>query len=357
MDPRSDPRWDEFVAAHPDGLVYQHSAWLRCLEAEYGRPCVGLCCEGATGELTGIMPVVATRGVPLLRGSSLLGPRISSLPRTPLAGPLARDREATAALVGTAIDMARDANARLQVKRAGADLDGVHPDLHGAAWRASYVVPLPDDPEKVRFGNSRNHSRIKWAVNKAHGEGVGVRQADSLADVEAWYGLYLETMRDVLVPPRRLSLFRAMWRELGSRGLMTLYLAERQGAVIGGSIVVGLGRTAFYAFNGRRGSALPLRPNEVIQWEAIHDACRRGYERYDLGEVTGGNVGLADFKRKWGGEEVRLHRYYDHPVEPEPEHEEAGESGSAVRRAGERIWTRSPLALTRMAGSLAYRWL
>ena len=60
--------------------------------------------------------------------------------------------------------------------------------------------------------------------------------------------------------------------------------------MIAGSIVLGVGRTAFYAFNGRLRSALPLRPNEVLQWDAIRDACRRGFERYDLGEVTGGDA-------------------------------------------------------------------
>jgi hypothetical protein len=360
VDPHSDPRWDEFVAAHPDGIVYQHSAWLRCLEAEYGRPSTGLCCEDAGGQVVGLMPVVATRGVPLLGRSALLGPRVSSLPRTPLAGPLALDRDGTAALVGAAIALARRrGRGQLQIKRAASDLDGIQADLVGAPWRTSYVVSLPDDPERLRFGNSRNHSRIKWAVNKARGEGVEVREASTLADVEAWYRLYLETMRDVLVPPRPLRLFACMWRELVPRGLMTLYLAERQEAggaqptLIGGSIVLGLGRTAFYAFNGRRSSALPLRPNEVIQWSAIHDACRRGFDRYDLGEVTGGNVGLADFKRKWGGDEVRLHRYYDHPVDPDAS---SGPSG-VVRRAGEKVWARAPLPLIRMAGDLAYRWL
>ena len=85
--------------------------------------------------------------------------------------------------------------------------------------------------------------------------------------------------------------------------------------MLAGSIVLGFGRTAFYAFNGRLRSALALRPNEVLQWEAIHDACRRGFERYDLGEVTGGNEGLAEFKRKWGADEVQMHRYYHPPPE------------------------------------------
>lgn len=356
IDPRSDPRWDEFVAEHPDGHVYQHSAWLRCLAAEYGSPLIGLCTEGPDGRLTGVLPLVATRGVPLLRRSAIVGARLSSLPRTPLAGPLALNRDATVALLEAAVARARESGARLQLKRAAPDLDGLVAGVGGAPWRASYVLALPDDPAALRFGNSRNHGRIKWAVNRASKEGVRVRAAGDIADVRAWYPLYLRTMREVVVPPRPLRLFEAMWRELAVRDMMRLYVAEQPGqGMLAGSIVVGLGRTAFYAFNGRLRSALPLRPNEVLQWEAIHDACRRGFERYDLGEVTEGDAGLAEFKRKWGADEVRLHRYY-HPA-PQREADGDEDEGGVVKRAATSVWPRLPLAATRYGGELAYRWL
>jgi CelD/BcsL family acetyltransferase involved in cellulose biosynthesis len=351
IEPGSDPRWDEFVAGEPDGHVYQHSGWLRCLQAEYDRPLTGLCAENGAGGLTGVLPLISTRGVPLLRRSSVVGARVSSLPRTPVAGPLARDTDAAAALLEAALERARRQDgARLQIKRAAADLDGLVDGLGGAAWRNTYVVALPDDPEALRFGNSRNHGRIKWAVNKAAKEGVEVRVAEDLSDVRAWYPLYLRTMREVVVPPRPLRLFEAMWRELAPHDLMRLYVAEQRGSMIAGSIVLGLGRTAFYAFNGRLRSALALRPNEVLQWEAIHDACRRGFERYDLGEVVSGGEGLADFKRKWGADEVQMHRYYHPP--PEPDGDDAGGGGLAKR-----VWPRLPLGATRLAGDIAYRWL
>ena len=354
IEPGSDPRWDEFVAGEPEGHVYQHSGWLRCLEAEYPRPLIGLCAEDGAGKLTGILPLVATRGMPLLRRNSVVGARLSSLPRTPLAGPLAREPGTAAALLEAALERTRQQDgARLQIKRAAPDLDGLVDGLGGAPWRNSYVVALPDDPEAVRFGNSRNHGRIKWAVNKAAKEGVEVRVANDLSDVHAWYPLYLRTMREVVVPPRPLRLFEAMWRELAPHDLMRLYVAEQRGSMIAGSIVLGLGRTAFYAFNGRLRSALPLRPNEVIQWEAIHDACRRGFERYDLGEVVSGGEGLAEFKKKWGADEVQLHRYYHPP--PEPDGDESGGGGLASRAT--KVWPRLPLRVTRMAGDVAYRWL
>ena len=352
IEPGSDPRWDEFVAGHPNGHVYLHSAWLRCLAAEYERPLIALCAQDATGALTGVLPLIETRGMPLRRRSATVGARLSSLPRTPIGGPLASDRESAAALLQAAVERSE---VRLQIKRAAPDLDGLVAGVVGAPWRTSYVLALPDDEAALRFGNSRNHGRIKWAVNKASKEGVSVRVADELADVRAWYPLYVKTMREVVVPPRPLRLFEAMWSELAPAGLMRLYVAEQEGrGMIAGSIVLGLGRTAFYAFNGRLRSALALRPNEVLQWEAIHDACRRGFEHYDLGEVTEDRAGLAEFKRKWGADEVRLHRYYHPPLDASGADD--GEGG-VVRRVAMSVWPRLPLAATRLAGDLAYRWL
>ena len=357
IEPGSDPRWDEFVAGHPDGHVYLHSTWLRCLAAEYDRPLVALCAEDAAGALTGVLPLVETRGMPLRRRSATVGARLSSLPRTPLAGPLANDEETAAALLAAALERAREGSGVLQIKRAAPDLEGLVDGVGGAPWRASYVLSLPESESELRFGNSRNHGRIKWAVNKATKEGVSVRVANDLADVQAWYPLYLKTMREVVVPPRPLRLFEAMWREMEPPGLMRLYLAEQEGSgMIAGSIVLGAGRTAFYAFNARLRSALALRPNEVIQWEAIHDSCRRGFERYDLGEVVEGRAGLADFKRKWGADEVQLHRYYHPPPEPHGGGDE-DEDGGLLKRAGMSVWPRLPLGVTRMAGDVAYRWL
>ena len=357
IEPGSDPRWDEFVAGHPDGHVYLHSTWLRCLAAEYDRPLIALCAEDAAGAVTGVLPLVETRGMPLRRRSATVGARLSSLPRTPLAGPLANDEETAAALLAAALERAREGSGVLQVKRAAPDLDGLVDGVGGAPWRASYVLSLPESESELRFGNSRNHGRIKWAVNKATKEGVSVRVANDLADVHAWYPLYLKTMREVVVPPRPLRLFEAMWREMEPPGLMRLYLAEQEGSgMIAGSIVLGAGRTAFYAFNGRLRSALALRPNEVIQWEAIHDSCRRGFESYDLGEVVEGRAGLADFKRKWGADEVQLHRYYHPPPEPHGGGDE-DEDGGLLKRAAMSLWPRLPLGLTRRAGDVAYRWL
>lgn len=355
VEPATDPRWDAYVEGHPRGIVYQHSSWLRCLRHEYPKAeQLGVVVTGADGGIAGVLALQWTKGMPI-GPKSVVGRRLASLPRTGVSGPLADDDEAHRLLLGEAIRLAQGESAQLQVKLS--DPIGTE-GFPGAAlhpWRESYVIDLPGTEEEIRFGNSRNHARIRWAVNKARKAGVTVRPAVSEADIRAWYPLYLEALRIHAVPPRSLRLFLGLWKELAPHGRMTLLLAEdAAGALLAGSVVLELGETAFYAFNGIRRSALTYRPNEVLQWEAIHAAVRAGRTRYDLGEVVERHVGLADFKRKWGASPQRLQRLY-HPAPSAPP--DPGDAPGRVRHGVEAAWSRLPLRATSALGDLAYRYL
>jgi CelD/BcsL family acetyltransferase involved in cellulose biosynthesis len=353
VDPRLDRRWDRFVEQHPRGLIYHHSAWLDVLQAAYDDRGFGLVCEDGTGQLRGILPLAASRGL-------LSGPRLSSLPHTPLAGPLTLDQGSQAALLAAAVAAAASRpGTQLQIKTDDPDLNAQTPGLVGAPWEASYGLELPDAPEQLRIGNARNHARIKWAANKAARGGVEVREAATEVDLRAWYGLYLDTIRDHLVPPRPYRFFQSAWQRLQPRGMLRLLLAEQHEAgratLLAGSIFLSFGQTVLYAFNGRRRDGLALRPNDVIQLRAIQDACRAGFHHYDFGEVEDSNQGLADFKSKWGASPRRLHRYYY----PRAGERETGVLGSErpARRLANAVWRRLPLQATAVLGDLAYRYL
>ena len=355
IDLRTDNRWEAFLACHPDAVIYQHPGWIRALEKEYGRECTALACEDADGQIRGILPLMATRGLPWDLGGHNARRRLSSLPRTPVAGPLATDPEATTALIRAAIERVRtDASQQLELKPRGG-LGETTERLVCSPWRQTFAVELTSDPEKLRFGDARNHSRIRWSINKAAKLGVEVRTAEDEHDLRAWYQLYLETMRWNAVPPRSYRFFATLWRELHAIGLMHVFLAEHKAAgqthLLAGSIVLSYGRTAFYAFNGCRRAAFSLRPNDIIQWQAIHHACRSGFRWYDLGEVPEDQPMLADFKSKWGANSRRLYRYYY--VTTARDGAEA-RSNRFLVPAARAFWQRLPLRVTEKLGDWIY---
>ena len=81
----------------------------------------------------------------------LTGRRLSSLPRTPVSGPLVSSREAAAALMRVAAEHAHESgNEQLQIKTASNDFDGLAPDMAGAPWRPFYAIELPRRTDDLR---------------------------------------------------------------------------------------------------------------------------------------------------------------------------------------------------------------
>jgi CelD/BcsL family acetyltransferase involved in cellulose biosynthesis len=358
-----DPRWDSFVLSAQGATAFHLSGWLAALAHENGQRPVKLACEGPDGTLTGVLPLMATRGIPLGVGGAATGRRLVSLPRTPIAGPLGTGDAVVRALTEAAIARARSAGYLLQLKPGTRTLDGLVPGLEGGSSGLSYVKPLPADPDQLRFGKSRNHARIVWSVRKAQREGLRLRYATSETDLRDWYRLYLDVHRWRAVVSRPYRMFQAAWEQLSPGGTLRLLLVHRRqpgrDLLVGGSMLLMLGDTAFYAFNGVSREALPLRPNDFLMWQAMRDAAAEGYRWYDFGE--GGNAGLAQFKEKWDTETQARLRYYAPPLDRDATGPAAPGTMAWPRRVAREAWRgawrRVPLPVTAAAGGQVYRFL
>ena len=356
IDPTTDHRWDAFVASQSQASIFHHSAWLRTLEAEYGERPVALAQEDGAGELRGVLPLLSTRGLPFSRHMRTVAPRLSSLPRTPIAGPLTFDQATTDSLVRAAVELVRHKpNVHLELKvehRLEIVVDG----LQQVRWRPTFVLDLPERSSSIRFGARRHHRRIRQGVTKATRMNVRVRPAETERDLQAWYPLYLETMRTHGIPPRPYRLFAAMWSFLRPAGFMDVLFAEAGGGrgLLAGSIFLKFGQTVFYAFNGRRRAYLSLRPNDLILWNAIRAAADGGYRRFDFGEVDETNPSLARFKSKWGAISSSLYRYY-YPGSRQTNELiiEEGPAAAVARVALSRL----PLRATALLGDQIFRYL
>jgi hypothetical protein len=346
----AEPRWHNFVVNHPRGSIYHLPIWSELLEKTYGYKRASLGFEDGYGSLLGVLPLMQKRGL-------LTGHCISSLPHTPLAGPLTNDYGVANTLVSAAIErLPAMRRAWLQLKLEPGQFNGLDDGLCSVPWRKSYLLELPRRPEDLRFGDSRNHARITYSVRKAARFGVQVKAADTEQELRAWYRLYLETMRQHTIPPTPYRFFANAWTHLRPAGQLRLLVAKHrdESRLLAGSLFFMFGRTVSYAFSASWRPGLSLRPNEAIHFRAIHDACREGYRRYDLGEVSRDNPTLADFKKKWAAEPRQLYRYY-HPRSWELA-DSTSESG-VVRKVLDATWGRIPLRATAFLGDVLLRYL
>ncbi len=381
VDVHTDGRWSDFVSAHPGALIYHHPSWLSVLEREYGQKCTALACEDEAGKLRAILPLFFSKGLPFRLGRSATNSRYSSLPRTPVTGPLALDDEAMAAILRQAVDLVRSPHGvQLEIKSHDDNLAKLVPELTSISWGCTYVEELPTEIEargwedfcenvrlprecgpcqeckRLRFGNAKQQHRVNWAVNKATKLGLHVREAESESDVSEWYPLYLDSMRHHAFPPRPERFFHDLWTTLRPLGQIKLLLAERQESeqnrTVAGSIFLRFGQTVFYAFTGCAHRDFQLHPHDLIQLESIRDSCKSGYRWYDFGEASAEGGGLAQFKGKWGTEPKPLYRYYY----PSPLHDlesKASPFVSLVRQG----WRSLPLRLTAKLGERLHRYM
>lgn len=361
VNPWEDSRWEAFVLKHPDGTIYHHPSWLKSLEREYRQRAAFLACENSDGAILGILPLLYTRGLPFSGSHPVIGPRLSSLPRTPMAGPLSIDPAATVELLREAVRRAAAIpRLRMQIKAHGGELNDVCEGIVRKPWRMNYVVRLAGSPgQNYTVPDRENRSRIKRAVNKGIASGLRIRPARNEADLRAWYDIYLETLRRNLAAARPYRFFLALWEQMQSNGIMQLLLAERDTdvgpVILAGYVFFHFGQTVTYAFGASRTSAFPYRPNDLILWQAIQEASLNGYGFFDLGEVPEGDDDLARFKTKWGANPVRLYRYY-YPDYPDAQPAD-NKSGDSLRKLAGRIWRNTPLPVTAWLADWIYGYL
>ena len=356
----NDSAWDEFISNHTEGTVYHLTDWLNILQKESSQKVLRLVCKNEEEEIVGVFPLQYTKGFPLGLGGVPGIKRLSSLPRTPIGGPLSLNEEISNLLIQKAIEIIKkDEKRLLQIKSFSSELKAETETLHKYLWREIYITEIPDQPGEIRFGDSRNHAAIKRAVKKALKNNVEFREAETIEEIKIWYPLYLDTMRFHVTPARSLSFFTNIWKYLKPKGFMSLILSELKTdngkEIIAGSVLFKFNNTVTYAFNGSSRNHFELRPNDLLHWEAIHGAQKDGYKYYDLGEVSKDHQSLAAYKKKWATSIKEMyHYYYPKPDGLDSEEElDAGTSGNLKQK----VWQSLPLKLTEIIGEKTYKYL
>lgn len=310
-----DHLWEEFLMQQKDAEIYHHPLWLRTLENETKNRIIKIVCKDIDGNICGVFPLQSTKGLAFGTGGISSLKRISSLPRTPIGGPVSINDFVKELLIKASIKLLdRYPKSFIQIKSTQ-DLSGLSSvQLEKYFWRRSYRKALPSSESELRFGNSRNHSSITRAVNKSLKSSLTVRDAVSLKELRQWYNLYLYTMRTNFVPPRSFSFFKDLWELMAPRGLMRLALIVKENGnvpkIIAGNIYLNFNGTMHYAYGASNRDDFELRPNDLLHWTAINQAVAQGYKYYEMGEVQKNHVGLEQYKNKWCSENYEIYHYY-----------------------------------------------
>ena len=289
-----DPEWHRFVTEMPDCTPFHHPAWAQMLAATYHYPGLAVGIRDGRGRLVAGAPFLEVRGVSGRR-------RWISLPFTDECPPLATDPGGVSELGGALV--------ALQERRHGPAIE-IRGRVDGIGWRSGadaviHELELSPDVDQVRGRFSK--SQVVRNISRAERAGVSVRRANANCDLEEFYALHTRTRRRQGVPVQPRRFFELMWTRLIEPGLGYILLAYTGGNVASAGAVFLRDRgTTIYKFGASDPGSWPWRPNHLIFWTAIQDACAHGDRRFDFGRTDLGNDGLRAFKRAWGGRERPL---------------------------------------------------
>ncbi|MEX2425465.1 MAG: peptidoglycan bridge formation glycyltransferase FemA/FemB family protein, partial [Thermomicrobiaceae bacterium] len=198
------------------------------------------------------------------------------------------------------------------------------PTQGALAWTASEVELQPLRTIKVRVDQSDDEilaamkNKSRYNVRLAGRRGVTVRQG-RITEVAAFYELLLETSERDTFGIHSVEYYADMLDVFGENA--TLLIAEREGAIVAGAIVVQQGDEAIYMFGASSKASQRHMPTHLLQFEAMRWARERGCTWYDLwgipptdeppAEAADGDLnvrtglwGVYRFKQGFGGENV-----------------------------------------------------
>ena len=163
-----------------------------------------------------------------------------------------------------------------------------------------------------------------WRRNIRKAEKAGVTiTTGTREDLAAFHPVYVETAHRDHFTPRGLAYFERMWDALNAHDeRLRLYLAHHEGHVAAATLMVTVGRHAWYSYGASTTADRDVRPSNALQWRMISDAHALGCDVYDLRGIAdtldpaNHLFGLVQFKVGTGGYAQEYAGEWDHTLRP-----------------------------------------
>jgi FemAB-related protein (PEP-CTERM system-associated) len=341
----AEARWSTFLEEQTQDIFYYSQAWLNLITELYGYSVIPLTTTNTAGEITGFLPLCSMH-------SPITGRRLVALPFSDHCPLLAIDDTSANALIDQAIHLAQQQKVKYLELRSGVnDVLAKRSDLVEGQLYVRWLMPLSPDPDIIWSGLRKP---VQHQVKKSQKRGVQVRVAQERADMAQYYRLHLQTRcKKHGMPAQPERYFYDLWDAFAASGAMQLLLAEYQGTIIAGVILLASGTTLRYAYGASDEQYLQLAPNNLLIWTAIKLGCEQGYHSFDMGRTAYDNEGLMEFKRRWGAVQEPLPYYYYPHMD--------GLASTAESNWKFRLltscWRRLPLAVAGALGGYLYKHL
>ena len=141
--------------------------------------------------------------------------------------------------------------------------------------------------------------------------GVAVKVANDTAGFQALKRLYATVASEAGLVPYPAQFLEAAFKNLVQEGMASIFICEVNGSPLAARWMLHYGERAIDWIAGASLEATRTHANEFLVWEMIRWCKEKGMKAFDFGGAgTGSNLpGIAEFKRRFGGELVNPGRY------------------------------------------------
>jgi lipid II:glycine glycyltransferase (peptidoglycan interpeptide bridge formation enzyme) len=312
--------WDQFVATHPDGHVFQTSGWSDLKSA-----------FGWHGERIAIR-----RAGTIVAGAQVLFRR---LPLGPLAyvpkGPLVdyQDEVTSRRLVDAVHQLCRTRGAftcKMEPDLTeSAELStwfarhGLHAGQQTIQPRRTILIDISASEDAIL---KRMKSKTRYNIRLAKRKGIQVHSGNR-QELDAFNQLMAVTGKRDSFGVRSSAYYERAYDILCSTDQGRLFLATFEDQPVAGLLALACGQKAWYIAGASGNEHREKMPSYALQWAAIRWASARGCTTYDLcgvpdedeetleagfTERNDGLWGVYRFKRGFGGQLVRYAGAFDY---------------------------------------------
>ena len=296
----TEKEWKEFLDRSKSATIYHTPEWKKVLEESFGyKPCY-LFAKDESGKVIGMLPLFYIK-------SKLTKNRLCSVPFSHVCGPIG-DVTAVSLLIREGINLYKDLGVNHLEIRDHIDFDG----FQRQNTFSTYILELSPNIEEV--WKKLDKGSVRWAIKKSQKSGVSVNITKNMGDLKKFYELNCMTKKEIGVPGHPWKFLKNLFTFLKDH--VSLYVARYNDKIIAGGIVQYFKDTVIYGYGAANPRYLKLQPYNAFIWKSIEDACMNGYKYYDFGRTSYDNVGLINFKKRWGTVEKKLYYSY-YPKNPE----------------------------------------
>jgi hypothetical protein len=293
-----DPKWIDFVNAHPNSCFFHHPSWADLLSETYRYVPFVFTMVDEKDHIVAGLPAMDVRN-PLMKS------RWVALPFTDYCPPLLSEESLIFAFSEKLTSLAREEN-KTFIVRSDMPLN--------CGSRTSYHVKqsIALDPDLDVVGKKMKRT-TKQNIRAAEKNGVIVTFSRDRSQMEAYYQLQVETRRRHGLPVQPHNFFSQIQKHVIEPGFGSIVLASVDGTIAAGMVMFHWKETVIAKYAASHSQFWKFRPNNLVFWEAIKWSCQNGYTYFDMGRSNNEDEGLQRYKQSWGANSTPL--YYSNMAE------------------------------------------